>query len=89
MSAFIVYRSGSVLPMAVAHAISNLLTVLMWGEAVPGGARSAGLACILGLLVLATAAPAASRWATPAAWWTPAGLAVLEDSRSYIKYYYL
>jgi hypothetical protein len=53
LSAFIVYRSGSVLPMAIGHAVSNLLTVLMWREAVPADARSVGLACVLGLLVLA------------------------------------
>lgn len=53
LSAFIVYRSGSILPMAIGHAISNLLTVLVWREAVPADARSVGLACILGLLVLA------------------------------------
>jgi hypothetical protein len=53
LSAFIVFRSGSVLPLAVGHAISNLLTVLMWREAVPADARSVGLASVLGLLVLA------------------------------------
>ncbi len=53
LSAVIVYRSGSILPMAIGHAISNLLTVLMWREAVPADARSVGLACVLALLVLA------------------------------------
>ncbi|MCB1038014.1 MAG: CPBP family intramembrane metalloprotease [Acidimicrobiales bacterium] len=53
LSAFIVYRSGSILPMAIGHAISNLLTVLMWKSAVPADLRSIGLACCLGLLVLA------------------------------------
>jgi hypothetical protein len=53
LSAFIVFRSGSVLPLAMGHAISNLLTVLMWREAVPADARSVGLASVLGLLVLA------------------------------------
>lgn len=57
LSAFIVYRSGSILPMALGHAISNLLTVLMWREAVPADARSIGLACVLGLLVLAYGRP--------------------------------
>lgn len=57
LSAFIVYRSGSVLPMALGHAISNLLTVLMWREAVPADARSIGLACVLALLVLAYGRP--------------------------------
>ena len=40
LSAFIVYRSGSILPMAIGHAISNLLTVLMFRDAVPADARS-------------------------------------------------
>jgi hypothetical protein len=57
LSAIIVYRSGSILPMAIGHAISNLLTVLMWREAVPADARSAGLACVLALLVLAYGRP--------------------------------
>lgn len=57
LAAFIVYRSGSILPMAIGHAISNLLTVLMWREAVPADARSAGLACVLALLVLAYGRP--------------------------------
>ncbi|HRW38577.1 MAG: CPBP family intramembrane metalloprotease [Acidimicrobiales bacterium] len=57
LSAFIVYRSGSILPMALGHAISNLLTVLMWREAVPADVRSIGLACMLGLLVLAYGRP--------------------------------
>lgn len=57
LSAFIVHRSGSLLPIAIGHAISNLLTVLMWREAVPADARSAGLACVLALLVLAYGRP--------------------------------
>lgn len=57
LSAVIVYRSGSILPMAIGHAISNLLTVLMWQEAVPADARSIGLACVLALLVLAYGRP--------------------------------
>lgn len=57
LAALIVYRSGSILPMAIGHAISNLLTVLMWQSAVPADARSAGLACVLALLVLAYGRP--------------------------------
>ena len=57
LSAFIVYRSGSILPMAIGHAVSNLLTVLMWQEAMPADARSIGLACVLALLVLAYGRP--------------------------------
>lgn len=57
LSAFIVFRSGSILGVAVGHAIANLLTVLMWQEAVPGDARSASLACVLALLVIAYGRP--------------------------------
>ena len=57
LAAFIVYRSGSILPLAIGHAISNLLTVLMWREAVPADARSLALATVLGLLVLAYGRP--------------------------------
>ena len=58
LGALIVYRSGSVLPMAIGHAISNLLTVLMWSAAMPADARSVGLASVLALLVLAYGRPA-------------------------------
>ncbi|WP_426570835.1 CPBP family glutamic-type intramembrane protease [Aquihabitans sp. McL0605] len=58
LSAFIVYRSGSVLPMAVGHAISNLLAVLVFRNAMPADARSLGLATVLCLLVLAWGRPA-------------------------------
>ncbi len=57
LSALIVYRSGSVLPMAAGHAVINMLTVLMWSEAVAADARGMGLACILGLLVVAYGRP--------------------------------
>jgi hypothetical protein len=57
LSAVVVYRSGSILPMAVGHAISNLLTVLMWQKALPTDYRSAGLACVLGLLLVAYGRP--------------------------------
>jgi hypothetical protein len=43
--------------MAIGHAISNLLTVLMWREAVPADVRSIALATMLGLLVLAYGRP--------------------------------
>ncbi len=56
LSAFIVYRSGSILP--IGHALSNLLTVLMWQDAVPSDTRSMLLASILALLVLAYGRPA-------------------------------
>ena len=57
LSAFIVYRSGSILPMAIGHAIANLLTFLMFGEAVTADARSFGVASVLCLLVLAYGRP--------------------------------
>lgn len=58
LSAFIVYRSGSILPMAIGHAISNLLAVLVFRNAMPADARSLGLATVLCLLVLAWGRPA-------------------------------
>jgi hypothetical protein len=57
LAAVIVHRSGSILPMAAGHAVSNLLTFLVWGDAVRGDARSMGLACVLGLLVVAYGRP--------------------------------
>jgi hypothetical protein len=57
LSAFIVYRSGSILPLAVGHAISNLLTFLMFGAAVTADARGLTLASVLCLLVLAYGRP--------------------------------
>lgn len=57
LSAFIVYRSGSILPLAIGHAISNLLTFLMFGAAVTADARGLGMASILCLLVLAYGRP--------------------------------
>lgn len=57
LSALIVYRSGSILPMAVGHAISNLLTFLMFGAAVTADARSFAMASVLCLLVLAYGRP--------------------------------
>jgi hypothetical protein len=57
LAAFIVYRSGSILPVAIGHAISNLLTLLMFGEAVSADARSFALASVLSLLVLAYGRP--------------------------------
>lgn len=53
LAAVMVYRSGSILPMAIAHAVSNLLTVLMWQHELVGSVRSAGLACVLALLAAA------------------------------------
>lgn len=53
LAALLVYRSGSVLPMALGHAVVNMLTVLVWNEAVAADDRGMALACILGLLVVA------------------------------------
>ncbi len=57
LAAFIVYRSGSILPLAIGHAIANLLTLLMFGDAVTANARSLGIASVLCLLVLAYGRP--------------------------------
>ena len=57
LAALLVYRSGSVLPMAAGHAVINLLTVLVWSESVARDARGMALACVLGLLVLAYGRP--------------------------------
>ncbi|MCU1350906.1 MAG: hypothetical protein JWM05_115 [Acidimicrobiales bacterium] len=57
LSALLVYRSGSILPMAIGHAIANCLTILMWHDAVPPDARSAILASVLVLLVVAYGRP--------------------------------
>lgn len=57
LAALLVYRSGSVLPMALGHAVVNMMTVLMWNESVAADSRGMALACILGLLVLAYGRP--------------------------------
>jgi hypothetical protein len=56
-AALLVYRSGSILPMAAGHAVVNMLTVLMWDEAVAADERGMALACVLGLLVVAYGRP--------------------------------
>jgi hypothetical protein len=57
LSAFLVYRSGSVLPMAAAHAVSNLATVLLWKDAIPPDIRGVTVAVVLTLLTLAYSRP--------------------------------
>ena len=57
LSAVLVYRSGSVLPMAASHAVVNMLTLLAWNDDLPTSARSMGFAAVLGLLVLAYGRP--------------------------------
>lgn len=57
LSALLVYRSGSILPMAAGHAVVNMLTVLMWSEAVAADERGMALTCVLGLLVIAYGRP--------------------------------
>ncbi|MCB0977745.1 MAG: hypothetical protein KDB02_09835 [Acidimicrobiales bacterium] len=57
LAAFIVYRSGSVLPMGAAHAVSNLLTVLFWAGATTSNQRTVALTVVLVVLVLAYSRP--------------------------------
>lgn len=57
LAAVIVYRSGSILPMAIGHAISNLLTVLMWQHGITPPARSIALGFALALLLMAYGKP--------------------------------
>lgn len=57
LSALLVYRSGSILPMAAGHAVVNMFTVLMWSEAVAADERGMALTCVLGLLVVAYGKP--------------------------------
>ena len=52
-SAALVYRSGSILPMAMAHAIVNLVTVLAWSDTLPADARAISASAVLGMLTLA------------------------------------
>lgn len=53
LSAIVVYRSGSIIPMAVTHATSNLLTILMWNDALAGDVRSMGVTFVVVLLIVA------------------------------------
>lgn len=57
LASILVYRSGSLLPMALGHAVSNLTTVLMWQDALPPDVRGLVLASVLGLLALAYGRP--------------------------------
>lgn len=57
LASVLVYRSGSLLPMALAHAVSNLTTFLMWRHALPPDVRGLVLASVLGLLALAYGRP--------------------------------
>lgn len=57
LAAFVVYRSGSVLPMGAAHAVSNLLTVLLWAGATTANQRAVALTVVLAVLVLAYSRP--------------------------------
>lgn len=56
-SAALVYRSGSILPMAMAHAIVNLITFLVWRDAIPADARAISVTAVLGMLTLAYGMP--------------------------------
>lgn len=57
LAAFVVYRSGSVIPMGAAHAVTNLLTGLLWSGATTANQRSVWLVVILMTLVLAYGRP--------------------------------
>jgi hypothetical protein len=57
LAAALVHRSGSVLPMAMAHAIVNLVTFLVWDDALPADARAVTLGAVLTLLALAYGIP--------------------------------
>lgn len=57
LAAFVVYRSGAVLPMGAAHAVSNLLTALLWSGATSVDHRSVALVVVLVALVLAYGRP--------------------------------
>ena len=57
LASILVYRSGSLLPMALAHAVANLTTVLMWQDSLPQDLRSVVLASVLALLALAYGRP--------------------------------
>lgn len=56
-SAALVYRSGSILPMAMAHAVVNLVTVLVWNDTLPADARVISASAVLGVLTLAYGIP--------------------------------
>lgn len=57
LAAFVVYRSGSVLPMGAAHAVTNLLTALLWTGSTSANQRSMSLVVVLVALVLAYGRP--------------------------------
>lgn len=57
LASILVYRSGSLLPMALGHAVANLTTVLMWQDSLPQDLRSVVLASVLALLALAYGRP--------------------------------
>jgi hypothetical protein len=57
LAAALVHRSGSVLPMAMGHAIVNLVTFLVWDDALPADARAVTLGAVLTLLALAYGIP--------------------------------
>lgn len=53
LAAIIAFRSGSVLALAAAHSVSNLLTFLLWSNHAQAQQRSLVLMVLLGLLYLA------------------------------------
>lgn len=57
LSAALVYRSGSIIPMAAVHAVMNMITLLVWHTSLPLDARAISLAALFGLLALAYGLP--------------------------------
>lgn len=57
LAAVVVYRSGAVLPMGAAHAVSNLLTALLWAGSTTDNQRSVSLVVVLVALLLAYGRP--------------------------------
>lgn len=57
LAAVVVYRSGAVLPMGAAHAVSNLLTALLWTGSTTENHRSVSLVVVLVALLLAYGRP--------------------------------
>lgn len=57
LAAVVVYRSGAVLPMGAAHAVSNLLTALFWTGSTTQNQRAVSLIVVLVALLLAYGRP--------------------------------
>ncbi|MBX3313881.1 MAG: hypothetical protein KF906_06140 [Actinobacteria bacterium] len=57
LAAVVVYRSGAVLPMGAAHAVSNLLTALLWSGSTTENQRAVSLVVVLVALLVAYGRP--------------------------------